>query len=56
MHLADTFIQSDLLLSKAKCIQAIHLYYQNVWSLGIEPTAFALLYPLSHRNTNEQYE
>ncbi len=56
MHLADTFIQSDLLLSKVKCIQAIHLYCQNVCSLGIEPTTFALLYPLSHGNTNKQYE
>ncbi len=38
IHLADAFIQSDL-----QCIQAIHLYYQYVWSLGIEPTTFALL-------------
>ncbi len=35
IHLADTFIQSDL------CIQAIHFFY--VCSLGIEPTTFALL-------------
>ncbi len=43
MHLADTFIQSDL-----KCIQAIHFFYQFVRSLGIEPTtvciANAMLY------------
>ncbi len=32
MHLADAFIQSDL--------QAIHLFYQYVCSLGIEPTTF----------------
>ncbi len=35
MHLADTFIQSDL-----QCIQVIHLFYQYVCSLGIEPTTF----------------
>ncbi len=35
MHLADTFIQSDL-----QCIQAIHFFYQYVCSLGIEPTTF----------------
>ncbi len=43
MHLADTFIQSDL-----QCIQAIHFFYQYVCSLGIEPTTFctanAMLY------------
>ncbi len=33
MHLADAFIQSDLL-------QAIHFFYQYVCSLGIEPTTF----------------
>ncbi len=38
MHLADTFIQSDL-----QCIQAIHLYCEYVCSLGIEPTTFELL-------------
>ncbi len=38
MHLADTFIQSDL-----QCIQAIHLYCQYVCSLGKETTTFALL-------------
>ncbi len=38
MHLADAFIQSDL-----QCIQAIHLYWQYVCSLGIEPTTFPLL-------------
>ncbi len=37
-HLADAFIQSDL-----QCIQVIHLYFQYVCSLGIEPTTFALL-------------
>ncbi len=52
MHLAGTFIQSDL-----QCIQFIHLYCQYMCSLGIEPTTFALLTqcsttePLSHRNT-----
>ncbi len=35
MHLADTFIQSDL-----QGIQAIHFFYQYVYSLGIEPTTF----------------
>ncbi len=43
MHLADAFIQSDL-----QYIQAIHLFYQYVCSLGIEPTTFcaanAMLY------------
>ncbi len=43
MHLADTFIQSDL-----QCIQAIHFFYQYVCSLGIEPMTFcaanAMLY------------
>ncbi len=43
MHLADAFIQSDL-----QCIQAIHVFYQYVCSLGIEPmtfgTANAMLY------------
>ncbi len=43
MHLADTFIQSDL-----QCIQAIFFFYQYVCSLGIEPTTFcaanAMLY------------
>ncbi len=38
LHLSDAFIQSDL-----QCIQAIHLYFQYVCSLGIEPTTFALL-------------
>ncbi len=38
MHLADAFIQSDF-----QSIQAIHLYFQYVCSLGIEPTTFALL-------------
>ncbi len=35
MHLADAFIQSDL-----QFIQTIHLFYQYVCSLGIEPTTF----------------
>ncbi len=44
MHLADTFIQSDL-----QCIQAIQFFFcQYVCSLGIEPTTFcdanAMLY------------
>ncbi len=38
MHLSDAFIQSDL-----QCIQVIHLYYQYMCSLGIEPITFALL-------------
>ncbi len=38
MHLADAFIQSDL-----QYIQAIHFYCQYMYSLGIEPTTFALL-------------
>ncbi len=38
VHLADTFIQSDL-----QCIQAIHFFCQYMCSLGIEPTTFALL-------------
>ncbi len=37
MHLADAFIQSDLL------IQVIHFFCQYMCSLGIEPTTFALL-------------
>ncbi len=37
MHLADTFIQSDL-----QCIQDIHIFVSTC-SLGIEPTTFALL-------------
>ncbi len=43
MHLADTFIQSDL-----QCIQAIHFLGQYVWSLGIKPTTFALLMQCSN--------
>ncbi len=43
MHLADTFIQSDL-----KIIQAIIFFNQYMCSLGIEPTTFcaanAMLY------------
>ncbi len=43
MHLADTFIQSDL-----QCIQVIHLFDQYACSLGIEHTTFcaanAMLY------------
>ncbi len=42
MHLADTFIQSDL-----QCIQATH-FIVSMCSLGIEPTTFcaanAMLY------------
>ncbi len=38
LHLADTFIQSDL-----QCIQAIHLYCQYVCSLGNKPSTFVLL-------------
>ncbi len=43
MHLADAFIQNDL-----QCILAVHLYCQYVCSLGIEPTAFALLMQCSN--------
>ncbi len=45
MHLADTFIQSDL-----QCFQDIHLYFHCVCSLGIEPTTFALLPQCSNWN------
>ncbi len=47
MHLADTFIQSDL-----QCIQVIHLFSLRhfVCSLGIEPTTFALQ---THCSTTE---
>ncbi len=38
LHLADAFIQSDL--------QAIHLFYQYVCSLGIEPTTFCAAYAM----------
>ncbi len=37
MHLADAFIQSDLL------IQVILFFFVNVCSLGIESTTFAVL-------------
>ncbi len=37
MHLADTFIQSDLQLFE------LYMYCQYMCSLGIEPTTFALL-------------
>ncbi len=43
LHLSDAFIQSNL-----QCIQAIHLYFQYVYSLGIEPTTFALLMQCSN--------
>ncbi len=49
MHLSDAFIQSDL-----QCIQDIHLYCQNVCSLGIEPTTFALLTQCSTTEPQEQ--
>ncbi len=44
MHLADTFIQSDL-----QCIQVtvFFTFYQLLLSLGIEPTILALLAPCS---------
>ncbi len=48
MHLADAFIQSDL-----QCIQAIHLFCQYVYSLGIEPTTFALLTQCSNHWATE---
>ncbi len=38
MHLADAFIQSEL-----KSTFRLYIYCQYVWSLGIEPTTFALL-------------
>ncbi len=38
MHLADTFIQSNL-----QCIQIIHFLSECVCSLGIEATTFVLL-------------
>ncbi len=47
MHLADAFIQSDLL-----CIQAIHVFVSTC-SLGIEPTTYALLMQCS---TTEPHE
>ncbi len=41
MHLADTFIQSDL-----HCIQVtVSTFYQLLLSLGIEPMILALLAP-----------
>ncbi len=43
MHLADAFIQSDLL----------YIFCQYVCSLGIEPTTFALL---TQRSTTEPQE
>ncbi len=49
MHLADTFIQSDL-----KCIPAIILFV-SMCSLGIEPTTFALLTQRSTTEPQEQY-
>ncbi len=43
MHLADAFIQSDLL-----CIQVtVFTFYQLLLSLGIEPMILALLAPCS---------
>ncbi len=43
MHLADTFIQSDL-----HCIQVtVFTFYQLLLSLGIEPMILALLVPCS---------
>ncbi len=51
MHLADAFIQSDLLY-----IQAIRFFFVCVCSLGIEPTTFcaanAMLY---HWATETQF-
>ncbi len=40
MHLADTFIQSDL-----QCIQAMH-FFQYVCFLGFEPTTFYAAYAI----------
>ncbi len=50
MHLADTFIQSDM-----DSIQAIHLYCQYVCSLGIEHTTFALLTQCSTTEPQEHW-
>ncbi len=47
MHLADTFIQSDL-----QCIQDI--YFLSV-CVGIEPTTFALLTQCSTTEPQEHY-
>ncbi len=45
MHLADTFIQSDL-----QCIQALHFLVSMCVPWELNPQPFALLTPLSHRN------
>ncbi len=50
MHLADTFIQSDL-----QCIQVIHFLCQYVCSLGIKPTTFALLTQCSTAEPQEHF-
>ncbi len=51
LHLADAFIQSDLLY-----IQAIHFFNEYVCSLGIEPTTFcaanAMLYHWATRTSS----
>ncbi len=50
MHLADTFIQSNL-----QYIQVIHLLSVSVF-LGIEPTTFALLTQCSTTEPQELYD
>ncbi len=59
-HLADAFIQSDLLIQVIQVIHVIqcitfrlYIVCQYVCSLGIEPTTFALLTQFS---TNEPQE
>ncbi len=48
MHLADTFIQSDLQSDWIQSDSGYTFFYQYVCSLGIEPTTFcaanAMLY------------
>ncbi len=47
MHLADAFIQSDL-------VHSGYSFFQYVCSLGIEPTTFALLTQCSTTEPQEQ--
>ncbi len=46
MHLADTFIQSDLF--------RLYIFFVSMRSLGIEPTTFALLMQCSTTEPQEQ--
>ncbi len=41
IHLADAFIQSNL--QSDLFIQSINIFFVSMYSLGIEPTTFALL-------------